>query len=436
MSLGRFATSIRSAPAVPRSLTTNRQGRPLGIALRALTVFALMGIAARAEAAITISRTSGDAFYISSQANINGIRSMYVAYQITNTGAAAENDVWVKLDTFTGGAVSLAAQEDGLYRLYTLDPGESKMAYLYLTASGLAATPQSHAVHVYDHRPDLPGAAELASQVFTLSDVRESLSSGANKVDLVVEGPDPGVLGGTITLTVTGRTGTIGAGSTLEFTAAAYPDWPADIFELYRSEFTFYDISGSKCGTTVLGAFADQLTVPWDITSCYTAVYKVRARSTTTTSTTISPALHAASGNNYKHTDPSSIVLLSPIAPVDSKLLLVKRASEDTVLTGDQVTYTLHVTSGGSNSPCPPGDSGCNDPVFDNFVDVLPTSPGTPTYVPGSARRDGNPLADPVISGSTLTWTGAFTFAAGGSTDFTYDMTFPGAAGSYTNSAV
>ena len=408
---------------------------PLAGARAVFVSLALIATAAEAHAAISITRTSGDVFYLSSQAGSNNIRNMYVAYRITNTGVAAETDLWVKLDTFTGGVVSLAAQEDGLYRLYALGPGESKMAYLYLTASGLSATPQSHTVHVYDHRPDLPGAVELTSQVFTLSDVRESLSSGANKVDLVIEGPDPGVLGGTITLTVTGRTGSIGAGSTLEFTAAAYPDWPADRFELYRCEFTFHDIQGSNCGTTVLGTFADQLSIPWGVTSCYTAVYKVRARNTTTLPTVISPTLHAASGANYKHTDPSSIVLLSPIAPVDSKLRLVKRASEDTVLTGDQVTYALHVTSGGSNGICPPGDPGCNDPVFDNFVDVLPTSPGSPTYVPGSARRDGSPFADPLISGSTLTWTGAFTFAAGGSTDITYDVAFPSAAGSYTNSA-
>jgi uncharacterized repeat protein (TIGR01451 family) len=409
---------------------------PLAAARAVLVSLALVATATRAQASITITRTSSDVFYISSQAASNNIRNMYAAYRITNTGATAETDVWVKLDTFTGGVVSLATQEDGLYRLYALGPGESKMAYLYLTASGQTATPQSHSVRVYDHRPGLPAAVELTSQVFTLTKVQESLSSGSNKVDLVIEGPDPGVLGGTITLTVTGRTGSIGAGSTLEFTAAAYPDWPADVFELYRCEFTLYDVSGSNCGTTPLGTFADQLSVPWSTTSCYTAVYKVRARDTTPIPTVISPTLHAASGANYKHTDPSSIVLLSPIAPVDSKLRLVKSVSEDTVLTGDQVTYTMHVTSGGSNGICPPGDPGCNDPVFDNFVDVLPTSPGSATYVPGSARRDGSPLADPVISGSTLTWTGAFTFAAGGSTDITYDVAFPSVAGSYTNSAV
>jgi uncharacterized repeat protein (TIGR01451 family) len=431
MTSGRFPMSDPSAHAAPRRPVRHRRGGFAAITL----LLALVGIATGADAAITITRTSSSAFYVSSQAASNGIRNMYVAYRITNTGAAAEPDVWVKLDTFTGGIVSLASQEDGLYRLYTLNPGESKMAYLYLTASAVSPVAQGHTVRVYDRRPSLPGAVELTSQVFSLSEVRSSLDSGANKVDLLIQGPDPGTLGGIITLTVFGRTGTIGSASDLEFSAASLDTWPADIFELYRADITFNDIAGSNCTTTLLGTYADQLTIPWSTTACYTAVYKLRVRNTTPVSTPTSPAVHIASGANFKHTDAFDIAALSPISPVASGLRLVKHASEDTVLTGDQVTYTLHVTSSTSNSNCPVGEPTCNSPLFDSFVDVLPTAPGSPTYVPGSARLNGGPLADPFISGSTLTWSGAFAFAAGGSMDISYDVTFPNTAGLYLNSA-
>src|SRR5205085_8586813 len=137
-----------------------------------------LAAAPRAEAAITFTRTSGSIFFVSSQAASNGVRNMYVAYRVTNTGAA-ESDVWIKLDTFTGGVVSLAGQEDGLYHVRALGSGASKMAYLFLTASGATVTAQTHTVRAYDRRPDLPGAVQLASQVFTLTRVESSISASA-----------------------------------------------------------------------------------------------------------------------------------------------------------------------------------------------------------------------------------------------------------------
>jgi hypothetical protein len=60
--------------------------------------------AAPAQAAITITRTSDAFHYLSNQVASNNIRNMYAAYRITNIGPSAESDVWVKVDTFTGGS--------------------------------------------------------------------------------------------------------------------------------------------------------------------------------------------------------------------------------------------------------------------------------------------------------------------------------------------
>ena len=64
-------------------------------------------------------------------------------------------------------AHALATNEDGLYHLGRMDPGDTKMAYLYLSASAEVAAVQSHTVHIYDRRPDLPGQArENAAQLY------------------------------------------------------------------------------------------------------------------------------------------------------------------------------------------------------------------------------------------------------------------------------
>ena len=328
------------APTLPR----HRRGPSLGPAqghhwprtpvFAGLIALAATALGATQSHAFTITRTSSSTFYISTQAASNNIGSMYAAYRIQNTTVSSQPDVWVKLDTFTGGSVALATNEDGLYHLGRMDPGDTKMAYLYLSASAEVAAVQSHTVHIYDRRPDLPGPIELASQVFTFSEVRGSISAGANKVDVVVQGPNPGVLGGTVVLTVQGRTGTVGAGSTLEFSPAGLRDWPADKFEVYAATISFYTQAGSNCTSTLLGTFTDQLTIPWSTTSCYTAIYKLRARSTTTSSQVVSPIVHVASGSNYKHTDPTSLAALDPITPIGSQIRLVKSVSPTTLANG------------------------------------------------------------------------------------------------------
>src|SRR5206468_3949511 len=120
------------------------------------------------------------------------------------------------------------------------------------------------------------------------------------------------------------------------------------------------------CTATLLGSFTDQLNVPWSQTACYTAVYKLHARGTTTSPTLVSPIVHVASGTQYKHTDPGSLAALSPITPVSSQVRLVKTSSADTVLTNTTVTYTVHVTNAAANAGCPVTEPNCKDVTLDD----------------------------------------------------------------------
>src|SRR5215212_11970694 len=95
--------------------------------------------------AFTITRTSSPKFYMDTGANLKG---MYVSYQILNNSATSYADVWVGIDSFTGGVVSLAPGEDGLVQLGAMAPGEMKTAYFYLQASGVTTVDQSQTVRV------------------------------------------------------------------------------------------------------------------------------------------------------------------------------------------------------------------------------------------------------------------------------------------------
>jgi uncharacterized repeat protein (TIGR01451 family) len=66
-------------------------------------------------------------------------------------------------------------------------------------------------------------------------------------------------------------------------------------------------------------------------------------------------------------------------------------------------------------------------------VDTLPSGV---SYVAGSANFAGASIADPAVSGSTLTWSGLFTVPANSSADLTFQAAIPNVAGSYSNSAV
>ncbi len=399
-----------------------------------LFVLVVLG-AAPAQAQITISRLSSSVHYISTKFSTNNVGGMYAAYKIHNAGAA-QADVWVKADNFTGGVVTLAPNEDGVVQLGALASGQYKMAYFFLGATTATTVPQTHTVTVYDTRPDLPGATALATAPFTFTEVATSISAAANKVDVVIHGPDPGTLGGVITMTVEGRTGTVGAGDNLEFSAAAQLSWPANAFHLFATQITFINIQGSNCGSTVLYSVADSLHIRRDVTSCYRAVYKFYAIGTTSTNTPVSPIVHVASGTQIKHTDASGFASLAPIKPVDNQVTLAKFADQTTLSAADTVTYTLRLSNAASNAGCPASDPTCNDVSLADFVDVLPTSPASPTYVAGSSSFAGSAIDDPSISGSTLTWVGSFSVPAGGTADLTYDVSIPNTDGDYVNSAL
>jgi len=428
INLKRIVTFFAKAPlryiSIPRS--------PVLIVLAVLCL-----VWSRSGAAqVAVNRVSSSVHYISTKLSTNNMGGMYAAYRVQNNTGTAQDDVWVEASGFTGGVVGLATGEDGVIPLGAMADGETKMAYVYLVASDTTTTPQAHTITVYDARPDRAGASVLGSVSFTIDEVATSISSSANKVDVVVHGPDPATLGGVITMTVEGRTGTVGAGDILAFSAASDLNWPATTYRLFSSEVTFIEIQGSKCSSTELYTASDSLRVVWGQTACYRAIYQFVAAGTITTPTNVSPIVHVASGTQIKHTDASNFSTLSPIPPVDNQVTLSKSADTVEMETGGTVTYTVTLSHAASNAGCPSGEPTCNDATLQDIVDTLPTSPAMPAYVAGSSTYDGLVIDDPEVSSNVLTWAGSFVVPAGGTATLAYDVTIPDAEGSYLNSVV
>ncbi|MGH7645360.1 MAG: hypothetical protein ACREMR_07210, partial [Gemmatimonadales bacterium] len=343
---------------------------------------------------------------------------MYVSYRITNTSATPASDVWVQIGSFTGGVVQLAQFEGGLVHLGAIGAGQTKTAFFYVQATGPTATPQGHAVSVYGTRPP---ATALASASFTMT-AEEAIQANANKVTTTVVGPNPPALGGIVTITVTGETGTIGAAHILSFTPATFLSWRADAYEMIKSEITL------TAGNT--GTFTDELLIPAaaitsSATTNYTAVYTFRAVGTTSAPTSLSSVGYISSGAQVKHTTTTNFGSLQPIQPASNKLGLGKLASPTQLPGAATVTFTLRLSNADTASAS-----------ADDFTDSLPTTPGAVSYVAGSSTFNGAAIADPVISGSRLQWFGTFQVPGGGTRDLVFQASVPGTVGTYVNRAV
>jgi hypothetical protein len=340
---------------------------------------------------------------------------MYVSYQVSNNDGTSYPDLWVGIDSFSGGVISRGPTEDGLMHLGPLAPGQTKTAFFFLQASGETALAQTHTVRVYPTRPPV---AALATVNFNMTSM-ETIQANANKVVTVVTGPSPPQLGGIVTMTVTGDAGTIGADRIMSFNPAAYLNWRGRCLRVTQQlDYTL----GRNTGT-----YNDQLLIIAGSASAteYVAVYRFRAVSMTTAPTTISPISYISSGSPIKHTTTGNYGSIPPMLPTDNRLTVGKQSSVTEVFGAGTVGFTINATN-----------SGTVEAILEDFVDTLPATPAALSYVNGSSRFNGVTINDPIVSGSTLTWVGTFTLPAGASRALTFNVSVPAVSGSYTNRAV
>lgn len=371
---------------------------------------------------ITVTRRSSPTVYIDTGISPS-LTGFYVAYQITNNSTSYE-DLWVQVESFSGGAVDIAPNEDGVTHVGPLANGASTTVYFYLAAS-TEGTSQTHSVALYPSKPTLTTSDCTYSFSYA---VEETIKAAANKVTGVSYSPSTPELGGTLTMEVTGETGQIGGTRAFAFSPATLPSWPASSFELIDTSIT---LSGGNTGT-----WNDTLyitpTSPSD--SDYVIHYTFKIKGAPNSTTPIYPVSYINSGGtNIKHTDTGSFGSLAPIE-VPTQNISIKSLSS----TESAGSACFPGPSGGTTSlTAQIENTGTTDVTLDDIAITFPTSPDTATYVASSALFDGSAVGvTPTTSGDTMTWTKAFVIPAGTTKDFQITATIPNTTGTYTFYAV
>lgn len=395
--------------------------------LLALVLF----FAAEVQAAITATRTSGNYFYTDTSNTSPGVpKCGYVSYNVSNS--AALTDAWITISNFTGGNLSLGGGDDGIYHVGPLAANTPTPVFYYLCSSltgGGTAAGQSYDIKVYNGNPLAAGVLQgtVTPPATTIDD--GVIKANANQVNVIISGPNPATIGGIITMTVDGDTGTTGCvpgicssglAGPLFFTPATFSDWRADAYQLISNNIT---LSGGNSGSYDNVLYLNDL--PSSATSHYIATFKFVAVGATGVTTSLSPVSYLASGTQVKHTSLTSGAYgggsLPPVQSAQASVLLTKTVSH-TILSaqGGRVTYTVTAVN-----------SGLDDVSLDSFIDLLPTGA---SFVSGSTSFNGAAFANPGISGQTLTWSSLFVIPGGTSRSLVFQADLPATSGTYTNS--
>ncbi len=353
------------------------------------------------------------------------LRCNYEVFAVNSTTAVTA--AWVRIESFGGGNLALGGGDDGIYNFGAFAANQTKAAFFYVcsafTKVGGTKTiaGQTFSVSVYGSNPAPGGVTALQTNAYSLTIDDSAGANNSSTVSVIVAGPNPAALGGVITMTVSGSGGNLGGGQPFAITPAAYTTWRADAYELFASNLSF--------GGSNSGSFGNQLyfgTLGAGATS-YVATYYFRAVATTTSPTALSPIAYVDTATS--HTSTTSGVYstgLLPMDPATNTLTMAKLVNTATLpAVGGTVSYTLRLTNTSAYALS-----------VDDIVDTLPTAPAAATYVSNSSTLNGAAYGNPSISGSTLTWTGPFSIPAASSRDLVFQVTIPGTAGLYPNSAI
>jgi hypothetical protein len=417
---------------------------------------------------ITVLPSQGKAFYIDSGQNQN-IDAAYVGYRVKSS--TARQGLWVKLDSFSGGVVTLANPLDSEYALKPFSGTDTQTAFFLLKATSATTTAQKHVITVYDGRPEAGNA--LYSCTYTFTRVSETIKANPNKVDSISIGTVPSI-GGTLTVSVLGNTGTIGAGKTPDFdsiwmTPAAVSNFPTRSMRLEKVEALFDNVTnlalndtcgaGNKC-------FTDQLLVP-KLRTVYTDLggsgapkldywikYTFRVIGAAP-SFQFKPIAQISSGTQMKHT-PMDSFNGQAVKSVDLSAVTVANITTTKVV-NTTTSATLTTTGSGSSTMLQVpyritvANTGSAALTLDQVLDLPNTAVNidtsfTPTVsyfstTTGGSATSSNNLAIPVKnSKGEISFSGPFTVLNGGRIEINYRALIPqcptgAGVQSYSNSA-
>ena len=414
---------------------------------------------------LRISPSHGKVMYIDTGVTPK-LDASYVGYVVDDTKTKG---LWVSVEEFGGGVISLAHADDRFQELPKTSNDDTLSTVFFLVKAGRSTTvDQTHAVRVYDRRPDLAHARVLAECTFTFDAVKETIQAKSNKViTSVTRTPNTTPkLGDTVTFTVWGSTGNIGSGSVPDndivwFTPAALSTWPTQALRLESTSVTFCEVasvanpsckSGGQAYTPRV--FTDQLLIRPALTSLfppsngidYRAEYTFRVIGRTGGDVKVLPVAQISSGTQVKHTDTTGSVFPTFTDFDDASITVTSQKSASAAnvpkvtiggVTYLEVPYEVRV-----------GTTSATALTIDEIVDVPAAGA---LFAAGSATVDDlsrpvTPIPDPqlVTSEAGLSprpnhFVGPFTVDFDDTIVLKYTMRLPlaaaGASATYTNNA-
>jgi uncharacterized repeat protein (TIGR01451 family) len=381
-----------------------------------------------AQAGLTIEPTTWNVVGLDSNNTNSGPATFPVGARVCNTGGATVTNlvgsfVWDSFNTYINlsGASTL--------NVSSLAAGACVDFYFPVTITRTSAAYDATRRYHITVTGDSVGSVSTPTprEIY----VERIISQGRNAVNSIT-GPTTVYVGQTYTYTVNASTAT-GGYEQLQ----AFLELPNVIFQVQSIATTYTAPSGGTndkfyadaCGwdnNPLSGSYRSCIgpeqypggKAGGTVVTTYTV--KVISAGTTTAGTVILD--FSGSSYHYNNDYGSRTISITALPP---PLTLSKIANPATATAGATVTYTLRVVNSG-----PPSYT------LTDFVDTPPTSPASPTYVAGSSTFNGAPIADPVTSGSTRTWTGSFVVPANQTRDLTYQMVMPDTPGAYVNTAI
>ncbi len=385
------------------------------------------GVAAGTPA---VTFLSSDTFGIDAA---QGYDAQYIGYKI-NSPTAVKN-LWVKLDTFAGGSVTLAPSQPAQQASGDIAANTDTFTYFLAKATTVTTTAQTHRVVLYNGNPTLAGATAICSKTSSFTRVEDEITANANKVDNIsVNVPAGTTLGGNVTVTATGSTGTVGSGPAyapgiIMLTPAPTSTFPANAWRLVATQINF--TSGVIATHNNILYLSGQDQVGGGANRNYNAVYTFKAVAQASAPVTLTPIQYLASGTQIKETGslPTGAAL-APLPVVENKLTISKSSASTTVpVGGGNIQYTVTVSNGAAGAA-----------TIDDVVDTLPTNT---SYVAGSSFINNVAVTTEAgvlnyDSGTRkLVFNGPHVIPGNGSKTFKYSVQFPAtSSATYLNTAI
>ncbi|NBT14163.1 MAG: DUF11 domain-containing protein, partial [Planctomycetia bacterium] len=351
---------------------------------------------------LTIARNTTDQFFVD-PAPAFAIDSQYAEYIVSNTAAIA--DAWVKVDMLTPTpSVSFGPgfnNEDGLYRIGAITAGSTKQAFIYFSTPVTTNTAivNPYRVTLYSGKPGSGTESAVEHADFSFTNVQLTQRNAVNKISTISFSSTDPVVGGSLTMTVTGRIGN--TADRVLFTPASRKDWKPDV---YRLESVGIAVTGGPPVTPNLLFFDPAPT--GNPGKPFTADYTFRIDGFNTDTTQVQPTQFTQQNQQqWEHHDTPDFAF-PPIPPVKPtiNLAIAKTDGEDCYVPGTNVLYTVTVTNLGTSDDAVSG------------VVVTDPLPANTTFVSGSAGV--------TLDGTTVRYTTG-TIPKGGNVSFTFTIATP-----------